>query len=236
MHGIYFSVKNDSEGFRLPLNPEKVEVVNKGNGDVYDIAKLGNVNVPKSVELKEFLVESFFPVQNYHFLVAEFLEPAFYIDKFEKWQEENLPVRYIYVNGSFAINEMVTIENFTFDESFGSADVNFSLSLKKYVPFGPKKMVVVKKPSPKSVAKDQTKPATKPKSKAAVVKKATPPRQNEKKTPQTYSLIKGDSLWKVAQKFLGDGNRYGEIAKLNGIKASDYKKLPIGLKVKLPPK
>ncbi|KAA0944069.1 LysM peptidoglycan-binding domain-containing protein [Sporosarcina sp. ANT_H38] len=234
MHGIYFSVKNDSEGFRLSVNPEKVEVVNKGNGEVYDIAKLGNVNIPKSVELKEFSVESFFPAQDYHFLVAEFLEPAYYIEKYEKWQEEKLPVRYIYVNGSFAINEIVTIENFTFDESFGTSDVNFSLSLKKYVPFGPKKMIVVKKPKPKPVAKAETKPLAKAKS--TVLKKATPPRQNAKQTPQTYSLIKGDSLWKVAQKYLGNGNRYGEIAKLNGIKASDYKKLPIGLKVKLPPK
>lgn len=231
MRGIYFSVKNATEGFRLPVNPETVEVVNKGGGEVYDIAKLGNVNVPKNIELTEFSIETFFPAQDYHFLVAPFMPPDFYIQKLEKWMKEKIPVRYIYVNGSFAINELVTIESFPYDESYGSDDVNFSLSLKKYVPFGPKKMTVVKKPV--LVASATTpKVAAKP----AVVKKKTPPRQNEKVTPKTYSLIKGDSLWKVAQKFLGDGNRYPEIAKLNGIKASDYRKLPIGLKVKLPPK
>lgn len=230
MHGIYFSVNNDSEGFRLPVNPEKVEVSNKGNGESYDIAKLGNINIPKSVELKEFSIETFFPSQAYHFLVADFLEPAYYIGKFEKWMEEKLPVRYIYVNGSFAINELVTIESFDYDESYGSGDVNFSLSLKKYVQFGPQKMKVVKKPEAKSAT--GAKPAAKP----AVAKKTTPPRQNKKVEPKTYSLVKGDSLWKIAQKQYGDGNRYKEIQKLNGIKDSDLRKLPIGLKVKLPPK
>lgn len=220
--GIYLSVKNDSEGFRLPVNPEDVEVGIKGDGEGFKISKLGSINIPKDVELDEYPLESFFPAQNYHFLDAEFNEPIFYIEKLSRWQKEKLPVRYIYVNGSFTINEMTTIENFTYKESFGSEDVPFKLSLKKYVSFGPKKMVV-KKPT-----------AAAPK--AAVVKKNAPPRQNAKAQPKTYSMVAGDSLWKIAQKQLGNANRYGEIAKLNGIKESQYRKLPIGLKLKLPAK
>ena len=34
----------------------------------------------------------------------------------------------------------------------------------------------------------------------------------------TYTVMAGDSLWKIAQEMLGDGNRYMEIAKLNNIK------------------
>jgi nucleoid-associated protein YgaU len=94
------------------------------------------------------------------------------------------------------------------------------MALKKFVPFGPKKMVVVKKPT------------AKPK----VIKKTTPPRQNNKAQPKVYSLIKGDNLWKLAKRFLGSGTRYPEIQKLNGIKDSQLRRLPIGLKVKIPPK
>ncbi|KQL37123.1 LysM peptidoglycan-binding domain-containing protein [Psychrobacillus sp. FJAT-21963] len=224
--GIYLSVKNDSEGFRLPVNPEEVEVVIKGDGEGFKIAKLGSINIPKDVELEEFPLESFFPAQDYHFLVAEFREPIFYIEKLKRWQKQKLPVRYIFVEGSFTINEMTTIESFTYKETFGSEDVPFKLSLKKYVPFGPKKMEIKKPKAVKGVTTN----------KPAVVKKNTPPRQNSKPQPQTYSLVKGDSLWKVAQKFLDNGNRFDEIAKLNGIKASDYRKLPIGLKLKLPAK
>lgn len=34
----------------------------------------------------------------------------------------------------------------------------------------------------------------------------------------TYTVMAGDSLWKIAQEMLGDGNRYMEIAKLNNLK------------------
>lgn len=35
---------------------------------------------------------------------------------------------------------------------------------------------------------------------------------------KTYTVKKGDSLWGIAKKFLGDGNRYKEIQKANGLK------------------
>lgn len=33
----------------------------------------------------------------------------------------------------------------------------------------------------------------------------------------TYKVSKGDSLWSIAKKLLGDGNRYKEIQKANGL-------------------
>ncbi len=38
---------------------------------------------------------------------------------------------------------------------------------------------------------------------------------------QTYTVVSGDTLWAIAEKFLGDGNRYPEIAKLNNIPNPD---------------
>lgn len=220
-YGIYLSINNDTEGFRLPINPEKVEVVMKGGGEGFKVSKLGAVNVPQDVELEEFTIESFFPAQEYNFSLDGQQRPEFYIEKLKKWFKDRTPVRYIYVNGSFSINVITTIEEFTYDEQFGSSDVNYKLFLKQYKPFGPQKMTVKK-----------TSTGNKP----VAVKKKTPPRQNPKPQYKTYSLVKGDSLWKVAQKFLHSGTRYPEIAKLNNIKESDYRRLPIGLKLKLPPK
>ena len=38
---------------------------------------------------------------------------------------------------------------------------------------------------------------------------------------KTYTVVGGDTLWAIAEKFLGDGNRYPEIAKLNNIPNPD---------------
>ena len=213
---IYFAA-NDQDMFRLPVNPEKVSVKTEGDGEEFTIAKLGRVNVPKDKKLSSFSLESFFPAQPTHYSETVFKEPKYYIDLLGKWMTNKQPVRYIYVNGSFTINELVTIERFEYDESFGSEDVNFSLELKTYVPFPPKKMQVVKK---------QTS--------SAVVKKNAPVRQNTKPKPTTYTLKAGDNLWKVAKYYTGNGNRYPELQKLNGIKDSQLRKLPIGLVLKIP--
>ena len=37
---------------------------------------------------------------------------------------------------------------------------------------------------------------------------------------RTYTVKKGDSLWSIAQKQLGDGSRYNEIKKLNGLNSN----------------
>lgn len=222
MRGIYFSANNDKEGFRLPVNPEQVNVSSAGDGEEYTIAKLGNVNVPKDVKLKTFEIESFFPSQQYPFVAVKPKKPEYYTKLLTKWQKNKWPVRFMYVKGSFKINELVTVENFDYDETGGNADVNFTLELKQYKDFKPAKMKVVK---PKKKAK-----AKKPK----VVKKSPPPRPKKPK-PKTYTLVKGDCLWKIARKFTGKGSRYPEIQKLNKIKNSQLRRLPIGLKVKIPP-
>lgn len=220
-HGIYFSANNDKEGFQLPVNPEVVKESGAGDGEEFTISGLGSINIPKFAKLEEYPLESYFPKLPTHLAVTPHVEPSYYVDLMKKWKAEKKPVRYIYADGSFSINELVTIQQLDFEERDASGDIYFTLSFKKYVDSKPKKMTLQKKPvSGKNV----------------VVAKKTPPRQNGKIIPKTYSLIKGDSLWKIAQKFLGSGSRFREIANLNGIKDSQFRKLPIGLKVKLPPK
>ena len=42
----------------------------------------------------------------------------------------------------------------------------------------------------------------------------------EAKAERTYTVVKGDSLWGIAQKLLGKGSRYTEIKTLNGLKSN----------------
>lgn len=71
-------------------------------------------------------------------------------------------------------------------------------------------------------------------------KKATKSRQlksrptEKKKSVSSYVVKKGDTLWDLADRNLGSGTRWREIAKLNGIK--NPRRLQIGTKLKIPPR
>jgi nucleoid-associated protein YgaU len=53
---------------------------------------------------------------------------------------------------------------------------------------------------------------------------------------RVYVVKEGDTLWKIAQQCLGDGNRYDEIAKLNAGTIADEDTLDVGMSLKLPAK
>ena len=55
----------------------------------------------------------------------------------------------------------------------------------------------------------------------------------EKNYQCIHTVVKGDSYWKLAQKYLGKGTRYNEIMQLNGITST---KLVVGQKIKIPKK
>ena len=69
---------------------------------------------------------------------------------------------------------------------------------------------------------------------AETTKAVTPQEQKrpEKKTDTSYTVKKGDCLWDIAQKKLGAGSRYGEIATLNNI--SNPNKISVGQVLLLP--
>lgn len=165
--------------------------------------------------------------------------PFEYVELIKKWMVSRRPIRFVFSgvryaddqmikpqNGleesrasegtsfynDFAVNMAMSIEGFTWKLSAGtSGDIEYSLSLKKYVFY---QAVAVK------VVKGEV--------------KAEQKRANEKAKPTTYTLKAGDNLWSIAQKILGDGTKYKAIQKLNGITDSELKKLPVGKVIKLP--
>jgi nucleoid-associated protein YgaU len=58
---------------------------------------------------------------------------------------------------------------------------------------------------------------------AAVVEEAPapPPPPPPPPAPRTYTVESGDTLWAIAEKFYGDGNRYPDIASASGISNPD---------------
>lgn len=212
------SLQLEEDYMRIPVNPGSIDIKESGNSKTYDVAGLGEINVIGSPRLSEISFESIFPAANHAFVVGKHQEPYYYLSKIETWMALKQPVRFVFAGSTFDINKLVSIERFDWHEAGGAVgDIQYSITLKKYIPYAARKMEVQAEVSGKQAASAQP-----------------PPRPDNRPKAKTYTLVKGDNLWKVAQKFLGNGARYKEIQKLNGIKDSQLTKLPIGMVVKLP--
>lgn len=218
-YGIFLSINDGKQGFRLPVNPPEIEIQEQGQGNTHNIISLGQINVIKEPQLAEISFESLFPAQRYPFVVGdELLAPARYVDLITTWMRDKQIARLIMTDGAVDINMLVSIEDFTWREVGGAVgDIEYELTLKRYVHYAPKQVKLK---------------TTQAKTKATVQKKASRPQT--KSQPKVHVLKKGETLWALAQKYLGSGTRWREIAKLNGIKDSEVRRLPIGLKVKIP--
>ncbi|QZH59439.1 LysM peptidoglycan-binding domain-containing protein [Mycolicibacterium farcinogenes] len=56
---------------------------------------------------------------------------------------------------------------------------------------------------------------------AAAPEPAAPPPPPPAPEPRTYTVVSGDTLWAIAERFYGDGNKYQQIADASGIANPD---------------
>ena len=67
--------------------------------------------------------------------------------------------------------------------------------------------------------------------KEVVVITTTPTSSNTATSYTTYTVKKGDSLWKISKKLLGNGTKYTQIQKANGLSSALIR---VGQKLKIP--
>ncbi len=235
-YSIFLRYNSGAEGFQIPVNPETIEITDGQNSKQYDISQLGEINVLKSPSLREYSFSSFFPargVRQYYvdgksidpFITSEYyLLPMGprgsgikgYVDFIKSWMIAKRPVRFIIASPTIQLSTPASIEKFQWKEVAGSGgDIEYTITLREYVFYAAK---------PLEVAEKDGKP---------VVKKSIV-RPNERQIPETYKLVAGDSLFKIAKMILGDDSRWRELQKLNNIPTDKLRSLPIGMVIKLP--
>ncbi|RXI38725.1 LysM domain-containing protein [Clostridium tetani] len=204
---MYLGINNGEEGFILPVLPEKIEFEEDGDNKTFDIINLGEINTINKPKLTKISFESFFPKVKGPYVSSEQLfEPNFYINKIREWREKEQKIRFIFTGSPLEINDLFTIENFKISENGGEVgDIYYSIDIKKYKSYGAKKVVIIK---PKNNN------ATK---KVAKINKK-PPRPAEKPKVKTHTVVRGDTLWHIAKRYLGNGVRWKEIYNLNNDK------------------
>lgn len=200
-YAVFFD--KDESTFRLPVNPESIEISKAQTIESYNVLKLGQIAKQSGVELDKYSFEAEFPSKPYGYVLtpAGFLPADIYLRLFEKWRRDNEPVRLIIVNGeSSDISTLVLIESLDISENAGEeGDYSIAFKLTEYRPFGMKEVVVT------------TAPGT-GEQKANI---ASAPRTGTPKKADTHTVVRGDTLWGIAKRYLGDGAKYPELVKAN---------------------
>ena len=211
MQQLVLSFENRSEVLEFPWPLQEHNISSPHNTYSFDTINTGEVLAIGKKKLRTMTISSYFPSKPYPFLFSKsFPKPSVCIEMINKWRLSGKPIRVAIMDTD--INLAMAIESFDYgmENADGSGDVAFSLSLKEYSYLNIER--------------------SKPPGKKAHLKER--PKEELNKKSESYLVKKGDTLWDLADKMLGNGSKWKEIAKLNGIK--DPRSLQIGTKLKIP--
>lgn len=186
------SWNNREEVLKLPVAPQnEPELYTPGQNQTWNTTDVGPFKAIGYPGLYSVSIESFFPAHDYSFCTyTGFPSPEECVEMIKRWQESRRPIRYIRTG---LINDAFAIEGFTYSKEMGTGDINYRLELERY-----------------RFASD-----------------ANPQTGNSfregysTETGETLTLYiplkEGQTLCELADEYLGDSDRYKDIAERNGI-------------------
>ncbi len=201
MYRLY--LKQDGKQILLPVTPAEMETKTGNRNKTAYILNFGEMNLAKKPGLQEIRFTALLPGRKYSFVQTEdgFHEPEYFLNSFKEYKAAAKPVQLILfrklADGTqlFCGNMEVLLEDYTVTEKGGEqGDFWVEVHWKEWK-------------AAKSIRYS--------------IKGNTMVEQGqERQTKQpaaTYTVQKGDCLWNIAKKQLGNGARYREIAQKNGI-------------------
>lgn len=184
---------NKDESIQLPVLPASFNISEAQNNVVVNITSLGDANLPGKRALRELTLSSFFPNQDYGFLVCERKkDPYDYISWLRERKRKGTIMRII-ITGAH-INFTCLIEKLEYGEDDASGDVNYTIELKEY-----RELESSESKSSNSGSSSGTKSSG----------------RVSKSKPKTYTVKKGDTLKKIAKKYLGSASKSKSLYKKN---------------------
>ena len=200
-YSVYLKISGKK--YKLPVNPEEIKKTQKLNVEKYQVLQSGQVCVPKYAELWSYDFSCELAHQEMHYMEpGGRADPDRYIRAITKTQKNKKPIQLIYSNGETDDESVkVLVESCTITEKAGEeGDKYLSLSFLQYKAPGKKYMAVVTPAA--TVAQPQTPQPVNP----AV------------EQGKTYTVQSGDTLWKIAKQFYGNGSQYSKIVGANSDK------------------
>lgn len=194
----------------LPIPPQKIPIKYSGQNKTVNLIDGEEINLIRPRGLAEITLDFVLPQMRYPCAIwgGRVDRAEDFLERLTELQEDGESFEFIVIRdapeGSFDTNMDVTIEDMKVSDDVKEGfDLTVSLTLKEYRSYGTCRM--------NFTLTDNT----------PEVSETPADRSGEPETPKTYTVVKGDCLWKIAKKFLGDGSRWPEIYELNKDKISN---------------
>ncbi len=201
MYRVY--LKQNGEQLLLPVTHAEIETRAGNQNKTAYILDFGEMNLAKKPGLSEIRFTVLLPGRPYSFVQREngFLEPEYFLNHFKEYKASAKPVQLIlfrrFADGKqqFCGNTEVLLEEYTVTERGGEqGDFWVELFWKEW---RAAKSIRYSIQGNRLLQQGQA--------------------RQTKQPAATYTVQKGDSLWSIARRQLGDGAKYRQLAQKNGI-------------------
>ena len=195
-----------------PVAPSKLTMKIKGQNKTMNLINDGEINYLKQPGLTEVSFPLLLPNVKYPFATYKsgFENAKYFLDILEKLKVERKPFQFkvirTFPNGNilFDTDMKVSLEDYDISEDAKSGfDVTVSISLKQYRDYSTKEVKIINEADESGEIKASTE-------KTRSTENSPEPTSN-----QSYTVVKGDSLWNIAKKFYGNGSKYTAILDAN---------------------
>lgn len=197
----------------LPVTPSKLQVKISNKNSTMTLINMGEINLLKTPGLTDIDFEVMLPHTKYPFANYPnniYMPIPYYLNMFEALKYDKNPISFKVTRVS-ATGELlydtefsVSIEDYAIIEDVKEGlDVTVSIKLKQYRTFNTNVYIEEVGGRPEVTVQQQR------------------PIDSTMKNVTSHQVIKGDTLWSICKKYLGDGSKCYDIAKLNNIANPD---------------
>lgn len=196
---IYLTNLTTSGRLQFPMLPTEITIKMSHQMATYSILRVGEVKIPSGVSVDSYSWSGKFPGYDrrndpYIRTSSTWLGPKANFAWINNLKvKDDKPVKLRLLITETPINCDVYLSSFTAKHTGGYGDIDYSITLTEA------RDIIVRKSSQSETTSESTENAG----------------TAETPTAQTYTVAKGDSLWKIAQKVYGKGSDYTKLYEAN---------------------